>query len=854
MNIGQFARAPGIKLEVFLVSLIINVLALALPLSLLQVYDRILPNQGYATTTVLVMAVLGALAMEALLRLARSYLMGILGMRFERQAASAAVEHLLRTDLDDFERDNSGLHIERVGAVSQLRDYYSGQSILTLYDLPFAAIYLWLVHVLGGPLVWVPTALLGGYMIVGLLWGNRLQQHVQRLTHLENERMGFLIGAVSGIHTVKSLAMEEGVARRYEKLQESRSAQSLKVELMSTVLLDMGAAIGQWCTVLVVSWGAILVLGDHISTGALSACLLLAGRALQPLQNAVNFWTRFQTISTARRQLRELFEMRRDYIDVSQQAPADLTGAVRLDRVSFRFPGADRYLLRNISLTVKPGEIIAISGINGSGKSVLMSIIAGLQQPTDGRVLLDGLEPYRHDPTVLDDQVAYMAQREQLFRGTILENLSMFRPERRDRSAMLARMTGLSDIVSNLPQGYRTLVGDGAQEFLPRGVIQQIAIVRALAGNPRLILFDEANTAMDDLADRAFKKLLTDTMKGKVSAILVTHRPSFMRIADRTYRLEDGKLTEFKMEPLPPRPAGPPPAAGGGPVQGGPVPGGSGGAAGPSPSGPAAAAGAPAPARPVAGAPLPAARPAAPASPASASESVRLPQLSASPAAAPAAASAPPRVMPPPAVQQAGPAAPQSEASPSVTPISPANIPAPPLPAAPPPAAPPPVMRRAVVTPAQPAPAAQTPSAPPKQPPESPVAAAAAAPVPAAPPPVVRRAVVTPAQPSPASPGEASSKAAPAPAAPPQVIRRAVVTPAQPASSQAVPSQAPPQTPSEKTAAAPVVRRRAIVTPIQPLKPAAPSAEPPAAEPPKVNLNRPDGAEQSPPAASETKE
>lgn len=561
MNIGTFARAPGIRLEVFLVSLIINVLALALPLALLQVYDRILPNQGYATTTVLVLAVLSALALEALLRLARSYLMGILGMRFERRCSEEAVKHVLHSDLDAFERDNSGLHIERINAVSQLRDYYSGQSILTLYDLPFAGVYMWLVYVLGGPLFWVPTIMLAAYMFIGLIWGGRLQGHVERLTNLENQRMGFLIGAVSGIHTVKSLAMEEGVTRRYETLQETRSAQSLKVDLMNTVLLDLGAAIGQWCTIMVVSLGAILVLNDQISTGALSACLLLAGRALQPLQNAVNFWTRFQTITTARRQLRELFALPEQKATASAGAPATLVGEVVLDRVSFKFPGAEKPLLDNISLTIVPGEIIAISGINGSGKSVLMSIIAGLQQPSDGRVLLDGLEPYRHDPSVLDDQVAFMAQREQLFRGTILENLSMFRPERRDRSAMLARLTGLAETVSNLPQGYRTMVSDGAQEFLPRGVIQQIAIVRALAGDPRLILFDEANTAMDDLADRAFKKLLTE-MQGKVTAILVTHRPSFMRLADHNYRLENGRLVEFKMEPLPVRPPGPPaPAA-----------------------------------------------------------------------------------------------------------------------------------------------------------------------------------------------------------------------------------------------------------------------------------------------------
>jgi ABC-type bacteriocin/lantibiotic exporter with double-glycine peptidase domain len=179
-----------------------------------------------------------------------------------------------------------------------------------------------------------------------------------------------------------------------------------------------------------------------------------------------------------------------------------------------------------------------------------LAILAGRLQPGRGSVHLDGFRPDEHRPDVLHDQVVLVEQRGTLFRGTILQNISSFRPERRDQAVAVARAIGLGEVVSALPAGYRTLVGDGAHESLPPGSVQLISLVRAFAGAPRILLLDEANTALDDRAENGLKRLIGDR-KGVATTIIVTHRPSLMRLADRTLELRDGRLWPVVRTPGP---------------------------------------------------------------------------------------------------------------------------------------------------------------------------------------------------------------------------------------------------------------------------------------------------------------
>ncbi|CAK0771307.1 hypothetical protein WCLP8_4690017 [uncultured Gammaproteobacteria bacterium] len=195
--------------------------------------------------------------------------------------------------------------------------------------------------------------------------------------------------------------------------------------------------------------------------------------------------------------------------------------------------------------------------VNGCGKTVLAKLIAGQMLPTAGEVLIDGRSPRSYPAEMMERQLAFIPQQEILFRGTIIENISLFREDLRDASAGIARAMGLAEAVSSLPNGYRTLVGDGAQEFLPRGIVQQITIVRSLASGPKIILFDDANSALDDAGDRALRTVLGN-LKGRSTVLLISQRPSILRLADRVFELHQGRMT-LKPGPVanpPPSPAG----------------------------------------------------------------------------------------------------------------------------------------------------------------------------------------------------------------------------------------------------------------------------------------------------------
>ncbi|CAK0744485.1 putative hlyB (ABC transporter, ATP-binding protein) [Azospirillaceae bacterium] len=552
----QFAAYPLLKIEGAIISLLINILGLALPLALLQVYDRVIPNQGYATISLLVIGVASALIAEAIMRFARSFVMSIVGMRFDSRASTAAVDYLLCSDLEKFEQIGVGVHMERFNAINQLRDYYSGQSILTLIDLPFALLSLTMIYFISGPLVWAPACLLVFFLCASLLLATHLHSDTEELTRTEDHRSSFMISCVQGIHTVKGLALERRLGRSYIRLQEQRAKASLKVDLRSSLLVDFGASLTQLTTITLAGWGSMMVMQGTLTNGALSASILLAGRTMQPFQNLVSFWSRYQSMLTARKNLIQLFETqleRRHDATESTVSPTILSGEERLRgsiairNVTFRFPDSDTTLLENISLKIEPNEFIAITGSNGCGKSVLIKLIAGLHHPTSGEVLIDDLPATSYPEEILGKQIAYIPQREGLFRGTIMENISLFRDETRDGAAGVARALGLADAVSGLPNGYRTLVGDGAQEFLTRGMVQQISIVRALAAGPRIILFDEANSALDDAADRALKEFMAK-VKNNATVILISQRPSLLRLGSRVFELTKGSLVPKYMD------------------------------------------------------------------------------------------------------------------------------------------------------------------------------------------------------------------------------------------------------------------------------------------------------------------
>ncbi|MBF8271867.1 MAG: ABC transporter related protein [Magnetococcales bacterium] len=550
-RLTPFSMVSTVMGDLFLVSFMINLLGLALPLTLLQIYDRILQYQAVSTLSWLIIGVSIALLLEGVLRMGRAYIGAWLGARFEHLAACSAMERFLTTNLAAFERDGAGVHLERLNALNILKDFYAGQAVGVILDLPFVAVYLGLIYHLAQELVLVPIVTFILFVIFVWLIGEQLHKLVGARIESDDRRINFIIEILGGIHAIKSMAMEAMMLRRYERLSEACAKGAEDVGIQGADSQNIGSFFSQVSMVGVVAFGSIMVVQQELTIGGLAACTMLSGRALQPLQKAVGIWTRFQTIRLAKSRVAKIFELPAD--DSGNKPPIPtVVGGLTMENVSFGFSDDKPPLLHDLNIDVKPGEIIGISGDNGSGKTILLWLMMGALRPTEGRVLLDGYDLAAHNTRSITDKVSYLPQIGMLFRGTILENIHMFRNQFLDEAIKTAKLLELEEFVSKLPKGFETVIDDGADESIPRGIKQRITLARSLVTHPKVILFDEANTGIDGRGDENLKNVLLD-MKGQATIILVSARPSLLNLADRSFFLKNGTLI--------PKPASPKPAA-----------------------------------------------------------------------------------------------------------------------------------------------------------------------------------------------------------------------------------------------------------------------------------------------------
>ena len=555
-RLTPFSMVSATLGDLVLISLMINLLGLALPMTLLQVYDRILQYEAISTLSWLLVGVLSALLLEAALKMGRSYIGGWLGARFEHLSSCSSMERLLTTNLADFEGEGSGVHLERINSINTLKDFYSGQAVLVILDLPFIAIYLGLIYHLAGSLVFMPITMFILFLIFVAVLSRKLHDLVGVKMEADDRRINFIIEVLTGIHSVKSMAMEAMMLRRYERLSDGCAKGAQDVGMQGGDAQNIGAFFGQLSMVGVVSFGGIMVVGHELTIGGLAACTMLSGRALQPLQRAVGIWTHFQTIRLAKGRLAKIFDLKPESRFSLPPVP-EVYGAIKLNSVSFKFAKDGPAIINDVTLDVAPGEMIGISGENGSGKTILLWLMMGALKPTSGEVSIDGHDLDKHDPRSIAHKVAYLPQLGMLFKGTILENIHLFRTGYEEAAERVALLLQLEDFVSKLPNGYETVIDDGADESIPKGIKQRITIARALVTSPKIVLFDEANTALDGPGDENLRNVLAN-LKGKSTVILVSARPSLLELADRVFLLKQGSVTL-----RPPRPpgGGNPPAA-----------------------------------------------------------------------------------------------------------------------------------------------------------------------------------------------------------------------------------------------------------------------------------------------------
>jgi ATP-binding cassette subfamily C protein LapB len=537
---GEFVREPSVPVAVKFASFSVNLLALALPLSIMQVYDRIIPNHSLATLAYLFLGLTLAIAIDYVLKTSRSALLSWRAAQFVEKVENEAVSRFLRAPNGAFERDPAAVNVSRYAAAAALADYHSGQARLVAIDLPFVGIALIVMTIVGGTMVLVPAVLFFFFAALAIRRAREFRKMLDSRTAQDNRKYDFIAEVLAGIHTVKVMAMEPQMQRRFERLQQAVAETTMASILTGQANQTSALLYGSISQLIVVAIGGSQVIDDHLTMGALACCTMLSGQILQPLLRAISLWTEKESVDHRRAEVRLLLDL--PSVEPAPAECADVIGDIRFEKVAFRYDAAADFTLGVVDLSIKAGTIIGVKGKDGSGRTTLLKLIQGDIKPASGRVTIGGVSTTELNFLAIRPCIAYVGAAPVIFSGTIMENLTIFSPEKRDFARKMSQLLGLETTINLLPDGYETMLGRGIGDDLPTSIAQQVNIVRALTNRPRVLALDEANVVLDAIAEPALIRAL-QTLRGHLTVIVVTHRPSVLALCDRLMIVEGGHAT-----------------------------------------------------------------------------------------------------------------------------------------------------------------------------------------------------------------------------------------------------------------------------------------------------------------------
>jgi ATP-binding cassette subfamily C protein LapB len=522
-------------------SFLVNLVALCAPLFVMNVYDRVVPNQATATLWVLAIGVSIAFVFDFILKILRGICLDLAGKKTDLVVSSALFERLLGMKMK--------LRPKRVGSFAQnfqefqsIRDFLSSLTLTAFIDFPFTLLILLVIGVIGGPLVLIPLLSYPLALLVSWLIQRPLMSRVQKTYQLANERQAMLVETLTGLDAIKINNAQSERQYQWEHLTGQLSKLELRVKSLSYVAVNFTSWLQQASGVAIIVAGVYVIIGGNLSMGGLIACYLLHRRAMMPIGQLCSLITRYQrarmTKSTIDRMMGLEQEVQEGEVPLKRET---LSGAIELRDVTFCYPGNQYASLSNVSLVIKPGEKVGIIGRSGSGKSSLAKLLVGFYQPDSGSVLIDGIDLRQIDVHDLRHNIGYAPQDIHLFNGTLRENL-LYGASYVDDETMLrvANLTGVHEFARRHPSGYNMQVGERGMS-LSGGQRQAVTLARALLLDPPVLLMDEPTSSMDNTSEDLIKKALAPVISNK-TLLLVTHRASLLSLVDRLIIVDNGKI------------------------------------------------------------------------------------------------------------------------------------------------------------------------------------------------------------------------------------------------------------------------------------------------------------------------
>lgn len=529
--------------EVLLVSFALQLFALVTPLFFQVVMDKVLVHRGLSTLDVIAAGLLAVVVFEVALSGLRTYVFAHTTSRIDVELGARLFRHLLHLPLAYFQARRVGDTVARVRELENIRQFLTGNAITLVLDLFFSVVFIAVMLYYSVWLTLVVVLSLPCYLFLSLLVTPLLRARLHEKFNRGAENQAFLVETINGIDTLKAMAVEPQMTRRWDNQLAAYVSASFRTATLGTVAREGVSLIGKLVTVATMWLGARLVIDGDLSVGQLIAFNMLAGRVATPVMRLAQLWTDFQQTGISVQRLGDILNARTETARAQRSTLPRLAGRIELDQVAFRYRPDGPEILRGISLAVQPGEVIGIVGRSGSGKSTLTKLVQRLYLPERGRVLIDGMDLAMADTSSLRRQIGVVLQENMLFNRSIRENIALADPGvPMEAVIQAARLAGAHEFILELPEGYDTMVGEHGAT-LSGGQRQRIAIARALIANPRILIFDEATSALDYESERIIQKNMKAICQGR-TVLIIAHRLSAVRDANRIIVMDRGQIVE----------------------------------------------------------------------------------------------------------------------------------------------------------------------------------------------------------------------------------------------------------------------------------------------------------------------
>jgi ATP-binding cassette, subfamily B, bacterial HlyB/CyaB len=528
---------------VLLASFFVQIFGLITPLFFQLIIDKVLVHKGYSTLLVLIVGLVGLGVFEVVFQYLRSYMLNHTTNRIDVELGSRLFHHLFHLPMAYFETRAAGQTVARVRELETIRSFLTGQGLTSLLDLVFAMIFIAVLFLYSTKLTLIVLASVPIYVLIAFLLRPVLRQLISEKFNRGAKSQQFLVESIVGVQTLKAASVEPMMQTQWEERLAAYVRTSFDASMIGSLGQNSIQYVSKFTTAMILLLGASAVIDGSMTVGELVAFNMIASQAIQPILRLSQLWQDFQQVQISVERLGDILNAPMERASQSNLTPPPLSGGVEIRGATFRYRQDSPTVLRNLSLKIQPGEFVGVFGLSGSGKSTITKLIQRLYTPEQGQVLLDGVDIAQLDPSWLRRQIGVVLQENLLFNRTIHENIALANPAMpRARVMHAAALAGADQFIATMPQGYDTLIEERGAN-LSGGQRQRIAIARALATDPRILIFDEATSALDYESERIVQDNMRAIVRGR-TAIFIAHRLTAIRSCSRIIGVHEGQIVE----------------------------------------------------------------------------------------------------------------------------------------------------------------------------------------------------------------------------------------------------------------------------------------------------------------------